>query len=102
MLFIGMVIYGTELRNIKFSWDMAALLIGRFIVSPLAIILVAEFLPIPELTRNVFVIQAAMPAMTQTTILARIYEADPEYAAVMTSLTTLTAMLAIPIYMVLL
>ena len=102
MLFIGMIIYGAGLRNVKFSKDMSALLIGRFIISPLAVLLVAHFIPIPDLMRKVFVIQAAMPAMTQTSILAKIYEADAEYAAVMTSATTLTSMVAIPIYMVLL
>lgn len=102
MLFIGMIIYGAGLRNISFTKDMAALLLGRFVISPLAVLLVAHFIPIPDLMRKVFVIQAAMPAMTQTSILARIYEADTEYAAVMMSVTTLVSMLAIPVYMVLL
>ncbi|MDF2500003.1 MAG: Auxin Efflux Carrier [Anaerosporomusa subterranea] len=102
MLFIGIIIYSSNLREIKFSKDMFALLIGRFIISPLAILLVASFFPIPDLMKKVFVIQSAMPAMTQTAILAKIYDADAEYAAVMTSVTTLAAMLAIPVYMVLL
>jgi predicted permease len=102
MLFIGVIIYSSNLRGIKFSKDMCALLIGRFIISPLAVLFVASFLPIPDLMKKVFVIQSAMPAMTQTAILAKIYDADAEYAAVMTSVTTLAAMLAIPVYMVLL
>lgn len=102
MLFIGMIIYGVNLKQVKLTKDMFALLVGRFIISPLMVLLVAHYFPIPELMLKVFVIQAAMPAMTQTAILAKIYEADTEYAAVMTSVTTLISMVAIPVYMILL
>lgn len=102
MLFIGMIIYSVNLKQVKVTKDMLVLLIGRFIISPLMVLLVAHYFPIPELMLKVFVIQAAMPAMTQTAILAKIYEADTEYAAVMTSITTLASMVAIPVYMVLL
>jgi len=74
-------------------------LVGRFIISPIAVLVVASFFPIPELMKKVFVIQAALPAMTQTTILAKVYEADTEYAAVLVTITTLFAIIAIPIYM---
>jgi len=100
LLFIGIAIFGVKLNTIKFSNDVIAILIGRFIISPIAILVVASFIPIPELMKKVFVIQAALPAMTQTTILAKVYEADTEYAAVLVSITTLLALLAIPIYMI--
>ena len=99
MLFIGIAIFGVKLSTIKFSKDVIAVLIGRFVISPLAVLLVASFFPIPELMKKVFVIQAALPAMTQTTILAKVYEADTEYAALLVTLTTLFAIIAIPIYM---
>lgn len=102
MLFIGLTIYGAGLKNIKITRDMVALLIGRFVISPVTIIIIASFLPIPDLMKKVFVIQSAMPAMANTAILAKVYDADSEYAAVMTSVTTIVSMLAIPIYMVLL
>ena len=102
MLFIGLTIYGAGLRKVRMTKDMAVLLVGRFIISPVAVLVIAHFFPIPALMKKVFVIQAAMPAMTNTAILAKVYAADPEYAAVMTSVTTLVSMLAIPVYMVLL
>jgi predicted permease len=49
--------------------------------------------------KQVFVIQAAMPAMTQTPILAEAYKADSEYAGLGTSLTTLLSLISIPVYM---
>lgn len=99
MLFIGIAIFGVKLSTIKFSKDVIAVLVGRFIISPLAVVAIASIIPIPELMKKVFVIQAALPAMTQITILAKVYEADTEYAAVLVTITTLFAIIAIPIYM---
>lgn len=101
MLFIGIAMYGVKFSQIRLSKDLLALLAGRFIISPLIVLLVASFIPIPDLMKKVFVIQSALPAMTQTTILARVYGADTEYAAVLVSTTTIFAMLAIPVYMTL-
>lgn len=101
LLFIGIIMFGVNLKEIKFNKDISAVLIGRFIVSPLAVLLVATFIPIPVLMKKVFVIQAALPVMTQTTILADIYEADTEYAAMLVSITNIVAIAAIPIYMML-
>lgn len=98
MLFIGIAMYGVNFKKIKISKDMIVLLAGRFIISPLAVLLVASFIPIPELMKKVFVIQAALPAMTHTTVLAKVYEADTEYAAILVSITTIFAVLAIPVY----
>jgi predicted permease len=102
MLFIGMIVHGAGLRRIRLDKEAVFLLLGRFVISPLSVILVAHFIAIPELMRNVFVIQAAMPAMAQTSIAARLYGADTEYAAVMTSMTVIASLVAIPIYMMLL
>lgn len=100
MLFIGIAIFSVKFNTLKFSKDVIAVLIGRFIISPIAVLFVASLFPIPELMKKVFVIQAALPAMTQTTILAKVYEADAEYAAILVTITTLFAIVAIPIYMI--
>lgn len=99
LIFIGIVICGVKLRDIHFNKDVIAALIGRFLVSPLLVLLVASFIPIPLLMKKVFVIQAALPAMTQVTIVAKVYEADAEYAATLTAITTLISAITIPIYM---
>jgi malate permease and related proteins len=40
-----------------------------------------------------------LPAMSQATVLAKVYEADTEYTALLVTITTICAALAIPIYM---
>ena len=52
--------------------------------------------------RKVFVIQAALPAMTQITLMANFHQADTEYAALLVSTTTVFAILVIPLYMTIL
>jgi predicted permease len=102
MLFIGITIHEISFKDIKPSKDMAAVFFGRFILSPFVVLVVSHFFPIPTLMRNVFVIQAAMPVMTQVAIITKTYDGDSKYAAVMVTVTTIACLLFIPIYMIIL
>lgn len=102
MLFIGIIIYSVDLKKIRPNLEMAAVFAGRFLISPIIIYFAGKYLGLPELMEKVFVIQAAMPVMTNTSIVAKQYNADYEYAAVMTVVTTISSLVFIPIYMYLL
>lgn len=102
MLFIGITLYSFKSEKIKIDKDMVAVLLGRFLVSPILIFISAYYWPVPALMKKVFVIQAAMPVMTNTAIVARSYNADYKYATVMTVVTTVLSAVVIPLYMVLL
>lgn len=99
MIFIGIAIYGVKLKNVKFSKDMAAIILGRFIVAPLIVMGIAYMVPLPILMKKVFIIQAALPVMTLTAVIAKSYHADAEYAAVLTTVTTIGSIITIPVYM---
>jgi malate permease and related proteins len=99
MLFIGISLSEIALNEIKIGRDMIALVLGRFVVAPLLVFLIAIILPIPVLMKEVFIIQSAMPVVTQVTIISKAYNADYQYAAVMTAITTVVAMTTIPMYM---
>jgi len=99
MLFIGIAIHAVDFRAIRFSRDMAALMLGRTFVTPVIVILMSHFISAPLLMKEVFIIQASLPIMTQVSIVARAYNADSEYAAVMTTITTLQAVISIPLFM---
>jgi hypothetical protein len=102
MLFIGITIRSIDLKQVRFDKDMAGVLIGRFFVSPLTILLISLAFPLPKLMRDVFIIQASMPVMTNTAIITRAYNTDYEYAAIMVTITTIVSVLIIPFYMLLL
>ncbi|EKQ54288.1 MULTISPECIES: AEC family transporter [unclassified Clostridium] len=102
MLFIGITIYSVDFKEYKFSRDMIAIMLGRFLVSPILILVLCNFSNTPILMKEVFVIQAAMPVMTNTAIVSKSYNADYEYATINTIITTISSLLVIPIYMLLL
>jgi len=99
MLFIGIAIYGVKLKNIKLSKDMVAIFLGRFVIAPLIVVGIIYAMPLPILMKKVFIIQSSLPVMTLTAVVARAYQADAEYAAVMTTVTTISAIITIPLYM---
>ncbi|MBS1227841.1 MAG: malate transporter [Proteobacteria bacterium] len=100
MIFIGIVLYAVDWKSIRFDKSLVTLIGARFVLAPVVLIVICRFVPLPLLMKQVFVIQASMPIMTQTAIIARTYDADYQYAAVMTSVTTLISLVTIPMYMV--
>lgn len=102
MLFIGIIIYGINIKDIKLNIDTIILLAGRFLFCPLLTFAVLNYFSVPQLMTRVFVMEAAMPVMTQIAIVAQAYKADHEYATVMFSVTTLASLIVIPIYGILL
>ena len=107
MLFIGIVISRVDWRSLRLEKDVILVMAGRFVLSPALLVLVAALserlfgATHPPLMKGVFLVQAAMPAMTQTPILAKAYGADVEYAGIATSLSTVLSLATIPIYMLL-
>jgi len=100
MLFIGIVIARVEWKKMKVERDLVLALAGRFLVSPMLLILAARWTELPLLMKQVFLVQASMPAMTQTPILAETYGADSEYAGLGTSLSTVLSLATIPLCMI--
>lgn len=99
MLFIGIVLSSVPLRKLRPSRDVLLLLIARFLVCPLIVIILTIWFHVPSLAGKVFVIQAAMPAMTSTGVVAKEYGADYEFGTIVCVITTIVSMLAIPLYM---
>ncbi len=102
MFFLGIAIYLADLRSIRFSRDIWGVVAARFFVAPAVVLAITALVPVPELMRKVFIIEAAMPVMVQVSITARAYNADANYIAVTTALTTVMALVTIPFYFLLL
>lgn len=99
---IGIAIWQTGLKNIRFSRDVCLIALGRFVVSPAILLCILHFFPVPELMRNVFIIQCSLPPMSNIALLAMRYKADAGFASIAISLCTLCALVTVPIFMVLL
>ncbi len=98
MFFIGIVMRSINFKNFKFDKDMLWVIIGRFLITPFITYFLAAALSIPELMKNVFIIQAALPVMANTAVITKEYNADYEFAAVMIAITTIASLVFIPVY----
>ena len=101
MLFIGIVISRVDWKKLKLKADILIIVACRFVLIPACVYFMVRGLDFPLLEKQVFIIQAAMPAMTQIPILAESLGADAEYAGIGTSLTTVLSLITIPLYMTL-
>jgi predicted permease len=77
---IGIIIYQTGITNLKMNKDVAGVLLGRYLISPLVVYLVSFIIPVPTLMLQVFILQSAMPVQNAMPILSRSYGADEEFA----------------------
>lgn len=102
MLFMGIVIHSIDLKKLKIDREMLAILAGRFIIAPVVAYLLFIPADIPLLMKKVFIIEAAMPVMTQAAIVAQTYGSDHKYVTLAAAVSTMVGMLFIPIYMLLL
>ncbi|KXT89857.1 Malate permease [Streptococcus parasanguinis] len=101
MIFIGLSVSHVGVKQLVLGKDQLLILLGRFLVAPLLMATIVYWTPLPSLMKQVFIIQSAMPVMTNAPVVARLYGADSDYAAVMVTETTLATMVVIPILMVL-
>lgn len=100
MIFIGVSISRDKFTLKFLDRDMLMAVLARFVLAPASLLVVAHFVPVANsLMMKVFFVQASMPAMAQVAIVAKSYGADSEFAAMLTTVTTLLAMLMIPLYM---
>ena len=101
MIFIGLSVSHVGVKQLVLGKDQLLILLGRFLVAPLLMATIVYWVPLPSLMKQVFIIQSAMPVMTNAPVVARLYGADSDYAAVMVTETTLATMMVIPILMLL-
>ena len=100
MLFIGIVLSNAGLSRIRFTRDAWGILLGRFLLAPLLMTILVLPSNMPLMMKQVFILQAAMPVMTNAPVVSRMYHADYNYAAIMVTETTTLSIIVIPILMV--
>lgn len=104
LIYIGIVLANSGIRNIKIDKDTIWALLGRFIFAPAAVFLLIHcsgifHLFIPETMGETFIVQAATPALSVLPILANEAHGDVDYATNVVVLSTLLFVVVIPILM---
>lgn len=96
MLILGMQLAVISRKRVNYV-AMGATTIIRIIASPLIAAAILYFMPLPALVKSVLILQAAMPAAANTTMLALQFNTKPDLVSFTTLVTTLLSIISIPI-----
>lgn len=97
MLYIGMVIYTTGIKNIKVTKDTYGILLGRYVIAPIVILVLAKVLGISTMMTKVSFVLAVLPASNGSVILAGEKNVDVEFATSSVLFTTLIYLVYLPV-----
>jgi predicted permease len=99
MLFIGVSVYDAGLRNMRFQKDNLGVLLGRFVFAPSLMALLVMPSSMPLIMKQVFILQSCMPVMTNAPVVAKLYDADANFASIMVTESTLLSLIMVPVMM---
>lgn len=96
MLILGMQLAVISRKKVNYT-AMAATTVIRIVGSPLIAVAILAFMPLPTLVKSVLILQAAMPAAANTTMLALQFNTKPDLVSFTTLVTTVLSVISIPI-----
>ena len=102
LLLTGYIIHDIGLRNLHLDRILSVMMAFRFIAAPAICLGFCTLFGVTGLARNVYIVEAAMPVVTQTVVAAAAYGADEQFAAQGAALSTLACFIVTPILMMLL
>ncbi|GEK27992.1 AEC family transporter [Furfurilactobacillus siliginis] len=101
MLFIGISVFNAGILNMRLNRYSIGILLGRFVIAPLLMTVLVAKSDMPNLMKQVFILQSCMPVMTNAPVVAKLYNADANFASIMVTETTLLSLVVVPVMMVL-
>ncbi|WP_158579306.1 AEC family transporter [Pseudoflavonifractor sp. AF19-9AC] len=99
LLYCGFIIYEVGLRNLRLMKGLPTMLVMRLAISPLICMAFCHLFGMTGLPRDVFIVESALPVVSQVTVMAGAFGADEQYAATGATLSTLASFISIPILM---
>lgn len=102
LIYCGYVVYEIGLKNLRLMRGLPTMLLIRLAVAPAICLVFCHLFGIQGLARSVFTVEAALPVVSQTPVMAGAYGADDHYAAIGATLSTIGCVVSIPILMVVL
>lgn len=101
LIYCGFIIFELGLKNIRLMKGLPLMLVVRLGVAPLVCLAFCQLFGVTGLAREVFIVESALPVVSQVTVMAGAYGADERYAATGACLSTLGSFITIPILMLL-
>lgn len=96
MLILGMQLAGVSIKNVALS-DMGLAIVMRLIMSPLLAYVFCLMFGLSHIITAVIVIMAAMPSAANTTMYAIQYDAQPDFVATSTLISTLCSVVTLTV-----
>lgn len=96
MLILGMQLAVISRKRVNYT-AMGATTFIRIVLSPLIATAILACMPLPTMVKSVLILQAAMPAAANTTMLALQFNTKPDLVSFTTLVTTIISIVSIPI-----
>lgn len=101
LIYCGYIIWEVGLKNLRLLPGLPTMLVVRLVVSPVICWGICHLFGISGLALQVFLVESALPVVSQVPVLSGAFGADEQYAATGACLSTLASFISIPILMVL-
>lgn len=102
LMYCGFIIYEVGLKNLRFLRGIPTMLVIRLILSPMVCMAMCALFGVTGMARGVFIVESALPVVTQVVVMTGAFGADEEYAATGACLSTLGCFITIPVLTLLL
>lgn len=99
LIYGGFIVYEVGLKNLRFLRGLPTMLVIRLAVAPVICWGCCRLFGLEGLVRNVFLVESALPVVSQVTVMAGAYGADEEYAATGACLSIFGCFVTLPILM---
>ncbi len=96
MIFIGMALAEVDAKTALTKWWVFVIVPIKMVIVPILFIYIFKFLGIREILLGAVVLEAAMPAQTILSIIAKESNSDYEYAACGMFVTTIASLITLP------
>ena len=102
LIYCGFIVYEVGLKNLRLLRGLPLMLAIRLVLSPVICFACCTLFGMEGLALRVFVVESALPVVSQVTVMAGAFGADEQYAAVGSCLSILGSFLTIPLLMLIL
>ena len=102
LIYCGFIVYEVGLKNLRLLPGLPAMLVIRLAVAPVICWGFCLLFGVEGLARDVFLVESALPVVSQVTVMAGAYGADEKYAATGACLSILASFVTIPVLMLIL
>ena len=101
LIYCGFIVYEVGLKSLRLMPGLPTMLILRLAVAPVICYVFCLLFGVTGLARDVFLVESALPVVTQVTVLAGAYGADEKYAATGACLSIFGCCISLPVLMLL-